>query len=121
MSLQGPVSGHAECGRLHRRGALFRRPCILFFLVSTSFWPEPALAKCHKFSHWAYPFPQRCFTALAPLPIKHAAFAGQKTERIEPRPEQIDIVVPTVDFAPAPEGDEQLQGIAKLRALYDAR
>ena len=122
MSLQGP----ARPGCV-RRGlssvAHLRRPCILFFLATTTSWPGSALANCHIFRVWHYPKPQRCFTAYAPRPlphVKHAAFEGQTQERIVTKPERIDIMMPSMDFVACPEGDERLQGIAKLHALYDA-
>jgi hypothetical protein len=89
----------------------------LAIVLATTLLGHPALAKCHIFSVWHYPKPQKCFTALAPRPISHetakreAGFA----------PERIEIILPAVEFVPCPEGDERFQGIAKLHALMDAR
>jgi hypothetical protein len=83
----------------------------------TSMWPNPAAAKCHLFSVWHYPKPQKCFTALAPRrtePVQHSSERFSTEERI-------DIALPPLEFIPCPDGDERFQGIAKLHALMDAR
>jgi hypothetical protein len=97
----------------------------LFFLAMTTLWPGSALANCHIFRVWHYPKPQRCFTAYAPArhvsretARREAGFLPTNIQSISP--ERIDIMMPPLDFAPCPEGDERLQGIAKLHALYDA-
>jgi hypothetical protein len=84
-------------------------------LVASVLIATPAAAKCHIYSVWHYPKPQKCFTALAPRISSH--FVNQP---VTP-PERIEIILPAVDFVPCPEGDERFQGIAKLHALMDAR
>ena len=124
MSLQGPA-----WPRRVRRGlssvAHLRRPCILFFLAMTTLWPGSALANCHIFKVWHYPKPQRCFTAYAPArhvsretARREAGFAPTNIQSISQQ--RIEIPIPDMLFEAAPEGDERLQGIAKLHALYDA-
>ena len=128
MSLQGP----ARPGCV-RRGlssvAHLRRPCILFFLAMTTSWPGSALANCHIFRIWHYNKPQRCFAyAYVPKIAFHvkrdagdADFGRKPASRVpETFQQRIDILIPSIDFVACPEGDERLQGIAKLHALYDA-
>jgi hypothetical protein len=68
-------------------------------------------AEAHCYSIWHYHRPQKCFTALAPIPLQHRS-------RTVPK-EQIDIPIPSLNFEACPEGDEKLRGIAFLRALMD--
>jgi hypothetical protein len=78
----------------------FLRTLAIAMLLAT-----PAAAKCHIFSIWHYPRPQRCFVAPA---------------RPVPRPtERIEIPVPAIEFEICPEGGERMLGIAKLRAMSD--
>ena len=74
----------------------------------------PAAAHCHIYSRWYYPHPQRCFTALAPLPQKSVKPASRIPETSR---ERIEIPLPALDWDICPDGDERLMGIAKLRAL----
>jgi hypothetical protein len=67
-------------------------------------------ARCHIYRVWHYPKPQRCFTAYAPVPRRHPVSR-------ETPPERIEILLPALDWNVCPDGDERLQGIAKLRAL----
>jgi hypothetical protein len=77
--------------------------------------PTPAAAKCHKFSRWYFPYPQRCVSA---SPRFVSAFVNQTP----PKREQIEIPLPLLDFKACPDADdERLQGIAKLRALSEGR
>jgi hypothetical protein len=64
---------------------------------------------------WHYPKPQRCFTALAPLPHRTRSFR-KETGLL---PERIEIPLPDLIWADCPSGDERLLGIARLRALED--
>jgi hypothetical protein len=132
VSLQGPEWPFCV-RRVLSSGAHLRRPCILFFLAMTTSWPGTALAKCHIFKVWHYPKPQRCFTALAPLPAFHMKRISDRSEipsETDAKPasrvpetshERIEIAIPNMDFVPCPDGDERFQGIAKLHALIDAR
>ena len=95
------------------------RPCILFFLAMTT--SSPTFAHCHIYRVWHYPKPQRCFTALAPFHAKQGLSVAKPASRIlETSQERIDIAIPPIDFMPCPDGNERLQGIAKLHALMDA-
>ena len=69
MSLQGPA--RRRCVRSLIVGSPLRRPCKTGILVSAVLAVSPATARCHIFSVWHYPKPQRCFTALAPLPTSY--------------------------------------------------
>src|SRR5579864_1761885 len=80
---------------------------LLILLLAT-----PADAHCHIYRVWHYPKPQRCFTALAPLPVtKHASRPPETFH------ERIDIPLPELEWDVCPDGDDRLLGIAKLRAL----
>jgi len=68
---------------------------------------------CHVYRVWHFPKPQKCFTALAPAPLRQRA-RTVPSERIV-----IDIPLPEVKWSDCPQGDERLQGIAKLRGLED--
>ena len=117
MSLQGPALA-SRMRRTLSSGSPLRCPCILFSAVLAV---TPASAKCHIFSVWHYPKPQRCFTALAAFHAKHA-FVGQTTEREEPNQERIEIPLPKLDDITWGEpGPDELRAIALLRALYDSR
>lgn len=96
-----------------RRQSRARGPALLFLAMTMS-WP--AEARCHIFRVWHYPKPQRCFVALA----NHSTI---RPIRLNPETfhERIDIPVPDLEFTPCPDGDERLIGIARLRALEDAR
>jgi hypothetical protein len=109
MSLQGPAL--ASRVRSLIVGRSLRRPCIL---LSTVLAVTPASAHC--FHIWHYPKPQKCFTALAPQRVSMLP-----PERTVPKQERIEIALPSLEFVPCQEGDDYLQGIAKLRQLYDAR
>jgi hypothetical protein len=85
----------------------------------TSFSPSPAAAKCHLFSVWHYPKPQKCFTALALFHMKQDLKPASRS--LETFQERIEIILPPLEFTPCPDGDERFQGIAKLHALMDAR
>jgi hypothetical protein len=105
-----------------RLGTVVSRLGTVFFLV---IWPNPAAAKCHLFSVWHYPKPQRCFTALAPEQIRNrgrhvSALHQFPSASVQLPPERIEILLPAVEFVPCPDGDERFQGIAKLHALMDA-
>ena len=99
------------------------RVTALFFLAMTTLAPGSALAKCHIFRVWHYSKPQRCFTALAPLPVFHMKQTDAKPASRVPETfqQRIEIPIPDMLFEAAPDGDERLQGIAKLHALMDAR
>jgi len=90
---------------------------LIFLLAS------PAEAKCHIYSVWHYPKPQRCFTAYAVPGITklHPKIDSQPVlpERIEIK---IEIPIPdlSADWGGGPV-DERLLGIAKLRALSEDR
>jgi hypothetical protein len=81
----------------------------------------PAEAHCYRI--WRYPKPQRCFTALAPRHISEKLARGEagftSVKEAAPFHERIEISLPPVEFTPCPDGDERMQGIAKLRALED--
>ena len=115
MSLQGPA--WPRCVRRLFVGSLLRRPCKTGILISTVLAASPATAKCHLFSVWRFPFPQRCFTALAPEPRMAIHLRPNPPERTVPNQEQIEIPVILLPFEPAPDGDERLRGIALLRDL----
>ena len=82
----------------------------------------PAEAHCYRI--WRYPKPQRCFTALAPEPIRNR---GQRVSVLHQHvsasaslpPERIGTLPSLDSFVPCPDGDERLRGIAFLRALGD--
>jgi hypothetical protein len=89
-------------------------------------------AKCHIYSIWRYPKPQKCFTAYANKPVfslEKPVFSYAKPasrvpetsqERIEPvREQRIEIPIPDMKWTPCPDADERWLGIAKLRALGD--
>jgi hypothetical protein len=78
-------------------------------------------ARCY--SRWYYPWKQRCqrvsashqqVSALPPLPPIIEASEREQTETAQ---EQIDIPLPALVFEPCQDGDERLQGIARLRAI----
>jgi len=85
---------------------------------------SPAEAHCYRV--WHYPKPQRCFTALAPEPIRNR---GQRVSELHQHvsalvsvaPERIEIPLPALNWDICPDGDERLQGIARLRALSEGR
>ena len=111
-TLQGPA----------RPGRVRSRPCILFFLAITSLLPSPAAAKCHLFSVWHYPKPQRCFTALAPEPRMTIHLRPLPPERIRDEPKRIGIPLPQLDdITWGTTGPDELRAIALLRELYNAR
>jgi len=67
---------------------------------------------CHLYRVWHYPKSQKCFTALT-----YAKPASRPHETFR---ERINIMMlPALDWTACPDGDERLQGIAKLRALSD--
>jgi hypothetical protein len=67
----------------------------------------PAEAACHKFSYWAYPWPQRCPTIVTPARIIRGAQAP---------PPAINISLPTLTSIDWGEtADERLRGMVALR------
>jgi hypothetical protein len=79
-----------------------------------------ARSEAHCFSHWHYPWKQRCFTAMAPKRFaSDTKLASREPETFRERHEQITIPLPALDFEACQDADERLQGIAKLRALSD--
>ena len=104
---------------MNRLDTVVSRLGTVFFLAITLLSPNPAVAKCHLFSVWHYPKPQRCFTALASL---HHALSDAKpaSRNHETSRERIDIPMPDLHWIDCPDGDERFQGIAKLHALMDA-
>lgn len=89
-----------------------KKLALVLIIVLTA---APAQA-CRKFSVWHYPYRQRCYTALAPLPqrTKPASRIPETFhERINPIP------VPELEWLPCPIGDERLRGIAILREMQD--
>ena len=83
-------------------------------------------SESHCYSVWRFPYPQRCFTAQAPVHIRtyHDAptgNAGMSRERQIKLPlPAMELPLPAMDFPICPEGDERLKGIAFLRALSNA-
>jgi hypothetical protein len=72
----------------------------------------PAQARC--FAIWHYKFPQHCRAeAYAALP--------HRNHRVVPPERKEDIPLPNLDWIACPQGDERLEGIAKLRLLMDGR
>ncbi len=118
MSLQGPA--WPRCVRRLFVGSPLRRPCKAGILISTVLAASPASAKCHLFSVWHYPKPQRCFTALAPEPRMAIHLRPNPATNQEQSEEQTEIPVILLPFEPAPDGDERLRGIALLRDLMSA-
>ena len=85
---------------------------------------SPAEAHCYRV--WHYPKPQRCFTALAPEPIRNrgqrvSALHQHVSALVSVAPERIEIPLPALNWDICPDGDERLQGIARLRALSEGR
>ena len=72
-------------------------------------------ASAHCFRVWHYPKPQRCFTALAPLPRIH--IRPNPPQLTTPNQERIEIPLPALTFESAPDGDDYMHGIAHLRDL----
>jgi hypothetical protein len=85
---------------------------FLAVLLSAS----PAVA-CHRFSRWAYPWPQRCAVARVQLPVSAPA------PPVKPdAPTDNDIPLPSLDrmeFPPDPPSEllDRLKGIGLLRQL----
>jgi hypothetical protein len=50
-----------------------------------------------------------------------SALAMLPPERTIPNRERIEIPLPLLEFTPCPDADSRSSGIAKLRALMDAR
>ena len=135
VSLQGPA--WPRCVRRDSSsGGLLRRLCkavpsrlstvasrlgTVVLLLVIVFSTSPVQAACHHYKLWRFPFPQKCFTALAPLPKLTLHLRPDPPERTVPKQERIEIALPPLEFVPCQEGDDYLQGIAKLRALMDAR
>ena len=122
MSLQGPA-WPCRVRRVLLSGAHLRRPCILFTVILLV-WGESITAQAHCYRVWHYPKPQKCFTALAPLPERARSFRKEAglvhEERI--RSEQNEIPLPHLDDIVWGEiGPEELRAIALLRELYNAR
>ena len=102
------------------------------FLILTLFITTPAQAKCHKYSHWAYPYPQTCklYRAYAPAQRLAMKSTGPAIAALKPMfvpPIFIpDIEVPPIPPAPQPavpqppsSGEEADRAIAlqRLRPL----
>jgi hypothetical protein len=84
---------------------------LLFAIVALV--PDPAIAACHHFSRWAFPFPQRCHV-FASVPRDGLKYP------LPPQRERIDIPVPdlsNIDWGKT--GDDSLRGLALLRSLYN--
>ena len=120
MSLQGPA--WPRCVRRSLSSApRLRRPCILLVLAVLT--ASPATAKCHLFSVWHYPKPQKCFTALASLRYRADLVHEVRTEP-ESRTNQEIIPIPLPDLSNIVWGEigpEELRAIALLRELYNGR
>jgi hypothetical protein len=74
-------------------------------------------ARCY--SKWYYPWKQDCRSIRhirhsPPLPPIIEASEREQTETV---PEQIAIPLPSLVFEPCQDGDERMQGIARLRAI----
>jgi hypothetical protein len=64
---------------------------------------------CHRFHHWAYPFPQRCPSA------------GPESQAV-PVPASVEIPLPDLtEITWGETGDARLAAIAMLRALNGGR
>ena len=83
-------------------------------ILATTMWT--ARSEAHCYSIWHYKTPQRC-GSIRYLP--KPTFEAKRAEQIAPRAEQIEIPIPSLDFNVCPDGDERMQGIAKLRAMSD--
>jgi hypothetical protein len=74
---------------------------------------------------WHYHKPQRCFTALVEQVKNNSQRVSMITHQNPASPtetqERIEIPIPTMDWKVCPDGDERLQGIARLRALGENR
>ena len=72
--------------------------------------PQPASA-CHKYSHWYYPYPQRCgiyARASAPLPVLRSS--------VYP-PTRVGSDIPLPDLSAAWDNDDHSEGMQRLKAL----
>ncbi len=80
---------------------------------------SPAEA-CHHYTHWAYPWPQRCGGGLE----RHAAFKvipeGPTAEPVVVKAPEPDMPLPTMDatWAAAPP-DPETEGRLKLRGYFE--
>jgi hypothetical protein len=78
------------------------RALATILLVGAAIQPAQA---CHRFTHWAYPWPQRC--GLIAKPERQARLAPPRSA-----PPEVREIVVTPDLL-----DEYNAGIAKLKAL----
>ncbi len=97
---------------------------VVLSILPTTMSMARSEARCHIYKVWKYPKPQRCFVALAKSNRYAQRFNDTKPASREPETsreqhEQITIPLPMLDFEACQDGDERLQGIARLRALSD--
>jgi hypothetical protein len=76
-------------------------------------------SEAHCYSVWRYPYPQPCHSIRHPLPKPPLPPILEASEREQSGTgqEQITIPLPSLVFEPCQDGDERMQGIARLRAI----
>ena len=98
----------------------------LVFLVLALLAANPAAAKCHLFSVWHYPWPQRCGVArqMVRRPVLHSVAASSvpNQERAENKADTPEIALPGLATADLDggEADEATRARILLRAALEA-
>jgi hypothetical protein len=94
------------------------RKLVLPFVIAALVPSMAFAAKCHQFSIWKFPYPQRCYTALAPMKL---LLQARPPERTTPNQERIGIPLPPLaDIIWGEVGPDELRALALLRNLMSA-
>jgi hypothetical protein len=99
------------------------RIALATFLVLATLAPNPADARCHLFSDWRYPWPQRCGVArqMVRRPVLHSVAASSAPNQ-EHLKNKADIALPSLAQADLDGGraDEPTRARLLLRAALEA-